>query len=311
MYAEIVISYKCCSWHALYVYITHCELYHLLCITLLECVYINSVTVHVALLYSSTCMYYVLLLISDSVSYYDFRAASLLVCGNQSMFTEFRVRTVCELTTNEEYYLQPSITSFCSDTGVVTKNVLFATSANFHRASDICLTESSVEHVRVCFRLDCCETTKSGTYSNLWHMHGLASVLKQPIQSIYPEVGERNRPFYHKVIQPRQACQLIPLIIMWTGALPTPLNKFWQPNHFVPCLRDSNISQIPASSTDTAKVLKDNVAVSRTVSEFDKAVISTPGVKRACCQSPLLQTGSTQHSRDKFCVYLQANSPLV
>ena len=177
--------------------------------------------------------------------------------------------------------------------------------------TELLISESSVEHLRVCFRLDRCETTKSGTYSNLWHMHGLASVLKQPIQSIYPEVGERNRPFYHKVIQPRQACQLIPLIIMWTRALPTPLNKFWQPNHFVPCLRDSNISQIPASSTDTAKVLKDNVAVSRTVSEFDKAIISTPGVKHACCQSPLLQTGSTQHSRDKFYVYLQANSPLV
>ena len=133
-------------------------------------------------------MYYVLLLIIlCEVSYYDYRAASLLLCGNQSMFTEFRVRTVCKLTMNEEYYLQPSITSFCSDTGVITKNVLFVTSANFHRASDICLTESSMEHVRVCFRLDCCETTKNGTYSNLWHMHGLASVLKQPIQS---EVGE-------------------------------------------------------------------------------------------------------------------------
>ena len=88
-------------------------------------------------------MYYVFLLILCEVSYYDYRAASLLVCRNQSMFTEFQVRTVCELTMNEEYYLQP-ITSLCSDTGVVTKNVLIATSANFHQASDICLTESSM-----------------------------------------------------------------------------------------------------------------------------------------------------------------------
>ena len=104
---------------------------------------------------------------------------------------------------------------------------------------------------------------------------------------------------------------------MWTRALPTPLNKFWQPNHFVPCLRDSSIpvNQIPASSMDTAKVSKDNVAVSRTVSE---SIISTPGVKHKCCQFPsTLQTGSTQHShsqqciRDKFCMLVQADSPLV
>ena len=159
---------------------------------------------------------------------------------------------VCELTLNENYYLQPSVTSFCSDTGVICKNVLFAASANFHRASDICLAESSVEHVRVCFQLDCCEATKSGTYSNLWHMHGLASVLKQPIRSIYPEVDERNRPFYHKVIQPREAGQLDPLIIMWTRVLPIPLNKQWQPNHFVPCLINSFSTPCVGTAKDNA-----------------------------------------------------------
>ena len=94
------------------------------------------------------------------------------------MHTEFRVRTVCELTLNEEYYLQPSIVSFCTH-----KNILLATSGNFHQAAEAsCMTDS----LRLCFQLDCCDAAKSDTYSNMWHVHGLSSVLKQPIHSIYP-----------------------------------------------------------------------------------------------------------------------------
>ena len=107
-------------------------------------------------------------------------------------------------------------------------------------------------------------------------MHGLASVLKQPIRSIYPEVGEQNRPFYHKVIQPREACQLDPLIIMWTRALPIPLNKRWQPNLFTPCL----INSTSAPSVETAK---DNAVpvVSHIAGNAIQPSISTHGVKHA------------------------------
>ena len=113
----------------------------------------------------------------------------------------------------------------------------------------------------------------------------------------------------------------------WTRALPTPLDKYWQPNHFVPCLRNSNRSPILASNMETAEVPKDNVVVSRTAGNVIRSSISTLGVKRACShktkdskkssasisrdlkvyfnsiprsspsQSPSLQTGSTQHSQ--------------
>ena len=97
------------------------------------------------------------------------------------MHTEFPVHTVCELTLNQEHYMQPSIVSFCSEFSVIAKNVLLAMSANFHKAYEICVYKSLMESVGVCFQLDCCTATKDGSYSNLWHMHDLASVLRQPI----------------------------------------------------------------------------------------------------------------------------------
>ena len=71
------------------------------------------------------------------------------------MHTEFRVRTVCELTLNEENYLQPSIVSFCTH-----KNILLATFGNFHQAAEAsCMTDS----LRLYFQLDCCDAAKSDT----------------------------------------------------------------------------------------------------------------------------------------------------
>ena len=115
---------------------------------------------------------------------------------------------------------------------------LRATSANFHKASDICIDQPFLSSLKVCFQFDCCDTTKLGTYSNLWHMHGLASVLKQPVQSIYPDINPYIRQFYHKMLIPRGAENVpheIPYVIMWTRAISLPFDASWTPNHFVPC----------------------------------------------------------------------------
>ena len=93
--------------------------------------------------------------------------------------------------------------------------------------------------LKVCFQLDCCDGCKDENYSNMWHVHGLATVLSQTIMSLYPDVNARIRDAYHKEVIPRvidKSKPKIPYIIMWTRALARPLDDKWQPNHFVPCI---------------------------------------------------------------------------
>ncbi len=75
------------------------------------------------------------------------------------------------------------------------------------------------------------------------YIYALAFVLKQPIQSIYPEVNRRVRPNFHKLVQPREpqspTVDRPPVLIMWTRLQPmTDQTSTWEwsPNHFVPCV---------------------------------------------------------------------------
>ena len=157
------------------------------------------------------------------------------------MHVEFRVRTVCELALHEDYYLQPSVVSFCDSHTEISKNVLLATSANYEQATQLSTQHCSIcpNPLKVCFQLDCCDTCKDGNYSNMWHVHGLATVLGQTIMSLYPDINARIRRAYHKEVVPRVTYNpklKEPYFILWTRALPRPLDDKWQPNHFVPCI---------------------------------------------------------------------------
>ena len=133
---------------------------------LLEWMYINSVAVALKLIYYVCTMYYrlyvKLFIIIIGLHHY--------LCVETSQCS---LNFGCALCASYERGVLSTALRFAQIVQVLSLKMY--TSANFHRASEMCLTESSMEHVRVCFRLDCCETTKSGTYSNLWHMHGLAS----------------------------------------------------------------------------------------------------------------------------------------
>ena len=106
------------------------------------------------------------------------------------MHWELRVRTICELVGHQQYYLQPSVIALLDAGGYVTsKNAIPATSASFERA----VNEYPLQEVALsCFMLDCIESTKSDTYSNMWHVHALSSVIGSAIRSVYPEHNHRQ-----------------------------------------------------------------------------------------------------------------------
>jgi hypothetical protein len=79
------------------------------------------------------------------------------------------------------------VSHFCPDGIGISKNALVATSANFGRA----VSKVATDVAQTVLRYDCIDTTKLGQYSNMWHVHGLASALGRRIISLYPENNER------------------------------------------------------------------------------------------------------------------------
>ena len=115
---------------------------------------------------------------------------------------------------------------------------LHATSASWEKATLKTVPPTS-NLARETFVQDCLETTSQGTFCNMWHIHALSSVIKHPINSIYPEHNQYIRPLLHKVVIPREISNdesKTPIHIMWTRASPMTRSGPWSPNHFAPCI---------------------------------------------------------------------------
>ena len=166
---------------------------------------------------------------------------SVLCCGNELLYTELCVRTLCELVLHKDFYLQPSIVSILDPEGnEISKRALVATSARYDMAFTSTSSAScNSEMPKMVLRMDCLETPKDGVDSNMWHVYGLASVLNRTITSMYPEKNVGIRPLFNKIVHPRvqRSDQIgVPLIILWTRTIEScQQHNAWSPNHFVPC----------------------------------------------------------------------------
>ena len=107
-----------------------------------------------------------------------------------------------------DFYLQPSIICLL-DVPLRGKQspVLPACSSKFDEA---CTHITATEHkdiARVTFQLECLSTPQNGSWSSMWHVYAISSVLKRPIISVYPDSNERTRPAFHRNVFPRLGVQ--------------------------------------------------------------------------------------------------------
>ena len=183
------------------------------------------------------------------------------------MFTELRVRTVCELVLNEKYYLQPHIVSLLDPFGVVvSKNALPTT-----LSASVCHVPTvDTDFATSMLHSECIQTAKNGNYSCMWHIHAMATVLRRPIVSIYPERNLRIRPMFHRECPPR-----IPYnkthgnaLIMWTRITDSGMEaQEWSPNHFVTVVPYKHTVQTPVSVTQSEEPSVGSPMVSLTSSQ--------------------------------------------
>ena len=96
-------------------------------------------------------------------------------------------------------------------------------------------------------------TAKPYVFSSQFHILALASVIRKPVFSVYPDIPciYTVRNSMHGVCYPRQRIvdydsppsqDFDPVHIMWTRATTSPLHG-WTPNHFVPLIIQPDAQQ--------------------------------------------------------------------
>ncbi|XP_075388275.1 vertnin [Tenrec ecaudatus] len=138
-----------------------------------------------------------------------FEAASMLLWGDAGLSLELRARTVVEMLLHRQYYLQGMI-----DSKVMLQAVRYSLCSE-ESPEMTSLPSATLEAI---FDADVKATCFPSSFSNVWHLYALASVLQRNIYSIYPMRNLKIRPYFNRVIRPRR-CDHMPstLHIMWAG----------------------------------------------------------------------------------------------
>ncbi|XP_044164845.1 uncharacterized protein LOC122948815 isoform X1 [Acropora millepora] len=166
-----------------------------------------------------------------------FRAASILAFGHQGKHEEMRLRTVVELATNSEFYLQDKD----NERRIVAQEQVFIQSSEKNSVKidrNILKTE---------FETDVLTTASLSTRASDWHLQALGTVLNRQVQSVFPECGRAeareyyDAPFCPRRYDPEKDC----VTIMWTrtGGDTTP----FIPNHFIPLI---SVDKIDGNTVD-------------------------------------------------------------
>ena len=105
-------------------------------------------------------------------------------------------------------------------------------------------TENASAAIQVLARV----SAKPFVYSSQFHILALASVIRRPVFSVYPDIPNiaAIRNVMHGLCYPRRhftddesSCSMVPIHLMWTRAARSPLNR-WNPNHFTPLVNAQN-----------------------------------------------------------------------
>ena len=162
------------------------------------------------------------------------RAVSLHAYHTEDLHEEMRYRIVVELVNNETWYLSDELDAGGSKTKCAGTFAMF--SEQFAGQS------FEVKSVQDIFREEVVTIIQNGSYMGAWQIAAVASVLRSPVQSVYPQYASQTvRNDLHRLFHPRSGCSTDtepnctePMMILWTSTQGVDLTpKTWRPNHFV------------------------------------------------------------------------------
>ena len=158
--------------------------------------------------------------------------APLLLSKSQAMYTELRVRIIYEAVQNIEKYVDHNYVSI----GAHNFHERGTLPEQYAQYSDNYNPYATFNMLRLCKEevLDIC---KDGTFMGIWQIFQIANVIKWPICSVHPNIGNPNvREDLHRTVYyiDNTYNAQSSLHILWTLMQD---NAGQRPCHFVPLLR--------------------------------------------------------------------------
>ena len=170
-----------------------------------------------------------------------YNSASLVLCGNQLRNGCLRLLVAEELYFNAGYYATHEIFKRTKERSGIPEDLLFPVALSSDGDGVIVNGGNEMDAVKA-EAIAGCEFNKWGS---LVHMMALASVIRRPIYSVYPNVAFRYRALMHNVLNPRlPPVNDDPVCLLWSrcGSLDNRPNSWYVPNHFVPLTWNSETS---------------------------------------------------------------------
>ena len=203
-----------------------------------------------------------------------FNAVSIALSGGEALAATLRLLTVSALLGHCEFYAQhPQLVSMAQLSGYSVPalvNILLSSEKAEKLYGETGSVSRAIEALAK-------ETAKKYVYPSQFHIMALASVIQKPIKVVYLDIPTtmRIKKALHCVLYPREIsdCQSDLICIMWTRTSISSLHG-WEPNHFVPLLSKTKMSNLRLSFADAVKTtttesskLTNNVSTSATTAK--------------------------------------------
>ena len=128
-----------------------------------------------------------------------YNSASVILCGNELRSHPLRILVAKELYFNAEFYASHEIFKITEENSGIAHSVLFPVALSRDGDRILAAGGSRADAVRGEAIAGC----KDGNWSCLLHVMALASVLKRPVYSLYPNVQFRFHTLMQNVLKPR------------------------------------------------------------------------------------------------------------
>ena len=233
----------------------------------------------------------------------NYNSTSLSLCGNESRCTSLRLLVASELFFNVEFYVTHEAFKMTAELTKIPENVLFPLALTTNGDRAIANGGSRIDAVKA----EAVATCKDEDWGSLIHMMAMASVIRRPVYSLYPEVNFRFHPLMMNLLKPQIShsgdTSDKPVYLLWSrdGNLDNKPNVWYTPNHIVPVISvpPPDAQQQLHADAVNMPAPKSTSATQSSLLAFFKPPTAKSGAKRKCDHQTVLPEKRIKKSEEK------------